>query len=147
MSVYHYSSGYHRSSIAVCRWTNFWPRFIHGSEFSNSIATTCRRGKDRNLYHSSAFVWSVRHVWQVKSWRWNKCIQDKPKVSKLFFFYLTGNIYIRTLEHQSCRWTKVIFSLRSILLLAEGRTAYMGSRSDAIQYFDRSVCLSLVSSV
>jgi len=29
------------------------------------------------------------------------------------------------------------FSLRSILLLAEGRTAYMGSRSDAIQYFDR----------
>lgn len=28
-------------------------------------------------------------------------------------------------------------SLFSILLLAEGRTAYMGSRTDAIQYFDR----------
>ena len=29
------------------------------------------------------------------------------------------------------------FSLLSILLLAEGRTAYMGPRVDAIQYFDR----------
>ena len=29
------------------------------------------------------------------------------------------------------------FSLPSILLLAEGRTAYMGSRSDAVQYFDK----------
>lgn len=26
----------------------------------------------------------------------------------------------------------------SILLLAEGRTAYLGPRADAIQYFDRS---------
>lgn len=29
--------------------------------------------------------------------------------------------------------------LSSILLLAEGRTAYMGSRADAIQYFERYV--------
>ena len=28
-------------------------------------------------------------------------------------------------------------SIHSILLLAEGRTAYMGSTADAIQYFDR----------
>lgn len=32
----------------------------------------------------------------------------------------------------------IFFSLiHSILLLAEGRTAYMGSTADAIQYFDR----------
>lgn len=33
--------------------------------------------------------------------------------------------------------TESELSLPSILLLAEGRTAYMGSRSDAIQYFER----------
>lgn len=38
---------------------------------------------------------------------------------------------------------RLFFLSISILLLAEGRTAYMGSRADAIEYFERQVSLKV----
>ena len=37
--------------------------------------------------------------------------------------------------------------LSSILLLAEGRTAYMGSTADVIPYFDRQVYINILSRI
>ena len=57
--------------------------------------------------------------------------QSSPNISLVFVVYNNSE---SVACRKSCQGT---FFFLSILLLAEGRTAYMGSTADAIQYFEK----------